>query len=380
MGLLFTRFPFESHFGGAEVQTLSLMQGLKERGHEVMFLGSCPTLLAECKQQAIGYWQLAIGNPPVTRWNAISFAWRQCSMRTRLTEAVQKLTANCQMPTAVFMLSLTEKLLLTDWAVSKGIKVCWVEHDRIGRWLTHNPWLPKLRTLSGLATTIVVSDLSRDLYLKLGWKPENIVSIPNGIDVEKFAPCDVLPLSVSKGQHDVFNVGCIARLTRDKGIDLLIEAVANLPNVTLTIVGSGREEKNIRTLANQVNRQTSKRVHMLSATDPATFYRTIDCLVLPSREHDPFGLVIAEAMAAGVPTIVTDTCGIAAHLRPDDALIVPAGDARALRNAIETLIRRPQLARAFAQHGPQIARERFSRSTMIDAYAALLEKPTNTLY
>src|SRR3989338_4926158 len=81
------------------------------------------------------------------------------------------------------MLSLTEKILLTPWALQQGIKVYWVEHDRIGHWLTWNPWLPILCKLSKNVTTFVVSEFSRKLYLNLGWPPEKTVAIPNGVNL-----------------------------------------------------------------------------------------------------------------------------------------------------------------------------------------------------
>jgi len=53
MNILFTRFSLESAYGGAEVQTLSLMKGLKEKGHEMIFLGSCPVLLEQTEKLKI---------------------------------------------------------------------------------------------------------------------------------------------------------------------------------------------------------------------------------------------------------------------------------------------------------------------------------------
>ena len=135
MKILFTRFPLESSRGGAENQTLWLMKGLIQRGHAVAFLGSCPALLAMCKEEGIPNTELNIGPPPVTKWSAISFFWRKKRMQQRLQEALSKF----ENVDAICMLSLSEKLLLTETANEKGIKVLWIEHDTIGRWLTKNP-------------------------------------------------------------------------------------------------------------------------------------------------------------------------------------------------------------------------------------------------
>src|SRR3990167_4898038 len=103
MYTLFTRFPLESHFGGAEVQTLSLMKGLRERGHEVSFLGSCPILFEESTKSQIPSTKLEIGPPPVTKWDAISFLWRQKQMQQLLMNHLQATPYKLQ---AMYMLSL----------------------------------------------------------------------------------------------------------------------------------------------------------------------------------------------------------------------------------------------------------------------------------
>ena len=371
MKILFTRFPLESAYGGAEVQTLSLMRGLIENGHEVSFLGSCPTLLSKCKELGIKNVELRIGKPPVTKWGVVNFSWRRVGMRRKLLREVSrcfetpldKLGAP-QHDVAIFMLSLTEKLLLTDWAVAQGMKVFWIEHDRLGRWLKKNPWLPKLKALSKKVTTIVVSDLSRDLYMELGWGAENIVSIPNGIDIEKFSAGKEHTVSKEK-----FRIGCIARITQDKGIHILLDAIVFHPTVHLTIIGKGRDEKKLRRVILQNNLQD--RVVILPKVNVTDFYKKIDALVLPSCDHDPFGLVIAEAMASGLPTICTDACGIARHLEKEESLITRSGDAWSLYCAIDEVMKREKWL-TLAKNGPIVAKNKFGLQRMIAEYEALL--------
>ena len=81
MNILFTRFPLESRYGGAEVQTLSLMNGLQEKGHTISFLGSCPTLLERCASISVPVQKLLIGPPPVSFKLALSFFWRKFSAK-----------------------------------------------------------------------------------------------------------------------------------------------------------------------------------------------------------------------------------------------------------------------------------------------------------
>lgn len=365
MQILFTRFPLESAHGGAEVQTLSLMEGLAARGHAVAFLGSCPVLLSLCRERGIPCVERHIGPPPVTKWGVLSFAWR----RRRMQENVQTAFDAFQHLDAVVMLSLSEKLLLTAHASSTGKKVVWLEHDRVGRWLRSNPWLAELRNLSALATTVTVSGLSREIYLEMGWAPERVVSIPNGIDLDRFAQVDIH--SSLSTDHSSLRIGCVARLSADKGVDVLIDAVTDVPQADLTIVGSGREEGFLKKLIEE--RGIPNRARILPRVeDLGAFYAGLDVLVLPSREHDPFGLVAAEAMALGIPVIVTDACGIARHVEVDrEALVVPAEDAPALADALRMMIN-AQTRQTLGEAGKRAAEERFSLKTMVDAYERLL--------
>ncbi|OGJ58392.1 hypothetical protein A2881_05815 [Candidatus Peribacteria bacterium RIFCSPHIGHO2_01_FULL_55_13] len=364
MRILFTRFPLESRFGGAEVQTLALMKGLRDLGHTVAFLGSCPILLKNNSEFGIRNSELHIGRPPVTKYDAVSFIWRQFSIKKKLHSAFRIPHFEFD---AVLMLSMTEKLLLTPLLHAQGIKVIWIEHDRVGRWLTWNPWLSKLRRLSAMATTIVVSDLSKKIYEDLGFK--NVIAIPNGIDATRLEPLNRKSEIVNQKS---FHIGTLSRLSYDKGIDVLIEAVKDLPDVSLTIVGTGPEKEKFE--AQMANRKWKMANHIIPHIDDlASFYHSLDVFVLPSREHDPFGLVAGEAMLMGVPTIVTDACGIAGYLTNEhDATIIPSGSIEELRNAILNLKNTPEKRALMGENGKTTAQELFSIDKMVERYDRIL--------
>jgi glycosyltransferase involved in cell wall biosynthesis len=365
--VLLIRNPLESAYGGAEVQSMALLQGLRARGHEVGFLGSCPTLQRLCTEAGIAVTVVDPGPPPVTPWLAVSFLWRQWRMRRVLTTAIDGLGA---VPDIVFLLALTEKLLLTGPLSARGVPVVWVEHDRLGRWLRQNPWLPRLRRLSRLATTVGVSELSRQLYLALGWPAERTLAIPNGIDVARFATVPDLQAS-----DEPLRVGCIARLSPEKGVDVLLQAVEKLPGVRVDLVGTGPQDAEIRAKVASLNLQRPPEAQITlqaPGLDVVSFYQQIDVLVLPARDHDPYGLVVAEAMAAGRAVIVTDACGIVSQLQSGlDALVVPAGDAKALEQAIFSLVD-PHRCLPMAQAARRTAQACCSTETMVTAYEALL--------
>ena len=362
MNILFTRFPLEAiPGGGAETQVESLATGLAERGHSVTFAGSCPALGSAFRSKNFPVVSLDVGPPPVSKTTIARFALRKRSMRA----ALERMLDDFSKLDVIVMLSLTEKLLLTDIAAKRGITVVWIEHDPVGRWLRKNPWRKLLLRVSALATTITVSELSRIEYLEMDWNPKKTVAIPNGISDRWFIE------KKGKGSsHGTLHLGYIGRLATEKGVDLLLRAIADVDHVTLDIVGNGPEKHMLKKQTQRLG--IEHRVRFLGRTDDvAHVYRVIDALVLPSRTNDPFGLVVAEAMAMGVPCLVTDACGIAAHLDAQrDVIVVRGDDVDALVGGIQTLQDAEKRA-ILSKNGAKAARQQFKVSTMVDRYETL---------
>jgi glycosyltransferase involved in cell wall biosynthesis len=380
MNILFTRFPLVSALhGGAENQTMALMEGLRAKGHEVRFLGSCEALLQRTKEIGIKNQELRIGKPPVIKWSAVSFLWRKNTMRRQLIREVELIAGRSPL-TAIVMLSLTEKLLLTEWAAQRNIKVFWLEHDRIGPWLRWNPWLPALKRASKYATIICVSELSRKKYIEMGFESERVVAIPNGVQQPETRNLSAAhyPLPATHSRRKNPALVCISRLSPEKGVGILIQSIADLPQIDLVIVGSGPEEGYLRQLIDEDTRRLgvgTPRIHIIrDVPNLESVYASADALILPSSDHDPFGLVAAEAMMRGIPVIVTDSCGIAGYLQnADDALIAEAGSVSSLAGAIQSL-EDPQLRERIGSTGQKTALQTFSLDRMVAKYEELIEQ------
>ena len=371
MKILFTRFPYESTHGGAEVQTISLMTEFKKRGHNVAFLGSCPTLLVMCEQFNIPSLSLKIGRPPVSKWTLITFFFRKRKMKKKLEKSFHHFFQHGL--EAVCMMSLSEKLLLTPYAIKAGMKVIWIEHDSIGKWLTLNPFLRRLVKLSKNVKTICVSELSRSKYIKLGWDPKTVIAIPNGIDPTRFEKGK--KQSAKKvNESKPIQIGAVARLDHEKGLDILIKSMEELPNAELTIVGVGDQEKYLQSLIKKVG--ISDRASIIRRIGKlGDFYESIDIFVLPSRSHDPFGLVAAEALCVGTPVVVTDACGIASELKQGkNALIVKAGSEKELKSSISALTDNKKTRLSIGKEGKKKALKDFTIKSMVDNYESLLLK------
>ena len=370
MKILFTRFPFESAHGGAEAQTISLMKELQKRGHKVAFMGSCPTILVMCDQFNILSLELDIGKPPVSKWQTLRFLFKQKAMKKQLANGFQKFYEHGL--EVLYMISLTEKLLLTPIDKKAGIKVIWIEHDSVGRWLRWNPFLSRLRKLSKEVITVPVSKLSKQKYVELGWEPDSVVAIPNGIEVQRFTHSSNQEPR-TKNQEPT-KIGAVARLNYEKGLDILIGSIADIPNVELAIVGVGSQETALQQLIAQ--NDLASRVQITNRLGSlAEFYEGLDIFVLPSRTHDPFGLVAAEAMCTGTPVIVTDACGIAEELESGkDALIVEAGSVQMLQKAIQALVENPKKREEIGKAGKKTATQEFTVERMVDKYEKVLSK------
>lgn len=103
-------------------------------------------------------------------------------------------------------------------------------------------------------------------------------------------------------------IGFIGKEWRRKGLDILVKSVARLRQIDskIQLVVAGCEPEMVEHLF----REWSDGYQLLGWVSPESVFREIDLLVLPSRS-EPFGMVAAEANAAGLPVIVSDCCGIA---------------------------------------------------------------------
>lgn len=135
---------------------------------------------------------------------------------------------------------------------------------------------------------------------------------------------------------DALIVLSVGRIAVGKGIEHLLSAARALPEVHVVIAGPDNADGTLdRIRAAQAEPGMTGRVHVLPPSDadrPFRLYSEADVFVLPS-EGESFGMVAAEAAACGVPTIVTDRCGVSELFAKGGALVIPYGE-RWLRDAI----------------------------------------------
>ncbi|MGQ9549743.1 MAG: glycosyltransferase [Roseiflexus sp.] len=187
--------------------------------------------------------------------------------------------------------------------------------------------------------------------------------VPLGIDVRRFTPGD-------RQAHDGLRLLFVGRLRYYKGLHFLIEALQQIEGAELWIAGSGPERMRLERQVTDAGLQ--KRVHFLGDVadeDLPGLYRQADVFVLPSHlRAEAFGIVLAEALASGVPCISTSlgTGTDFVNMHNETGLVVPPGDVMALAQAIRRLLDDPALRERFSAAGVRRARELFSRETMVD--------------
>ncbi len=246
-----------------------------------------------------------------------------------------------------------------------GIRVVAVEHlprpiSRLRRRL-----LTRFAVRRLAAHVAVGQRAAREVARFIGISPTSMRTIPNGVPDVRLEP---LPRV-----HDGFVIGSVGRLHAQKGYDVLLRALAQLPGVTLVLTGDGEEREHLVELAEQLG--VSERVALLGWRDDARRQLTaFDVFVLPSR-FEGLPLVIIEAMLAELPVVATDV-GSVSELVDDGStgILVPPEDGEALAGAIGALLADPARRRAMGRRGRERALESFTAGAMAAGYTSLYEE------
>jgi phosphatidylinositol alpha-mannosyltransferase len=161
------------------------------------------------------------------------------------------------------------------------------------------------------------------------------VEIPNGVDVRFFADAAPLPGYPRAGGA----VGFVGRFDEPrKGMSALVEAVRRLaphyPDLRLLVAGRG-DAVSLRAACPQ-----AEVLGEVSDATKAALLRSVDIMCAPNTGGESFGIVLAEAMAAGAPIVASDLDAFRRVLGPS-ALFAPPGDPAALAAALSSMLDDP---------------------------------------
>jgi len=347
-------------FGGPVPVIRRLAGGLVERGHVVdVFASSLSSL------EAAGSWRTRVepldgasvhylATPLRFRWMGFTLSLPLHLARTPRADIAHVFGFRDPIGTAV-----------AAWCRAQGIPYVFEGLGMV------TPKLRKLRlkrlldatalrgVLSGASLLVAASELERREYLVAGMPEERTVVRPNGFPEPLSGPRSGALhklLGLDLDTPVVLNVG---RVARGKGLELLVRAAVGLNGAHVALVGpDGGHGMTRELLALRERLGLSDRVHLLGPLEPTDLpdvYADADIFALPSS-HENFGMVAAEAAAAGTPVIVTNRCGIAERLASRGAIVVPY-DENALRAAILRLLEDAELRRRLGEGARAVAAE-----------------------
>ncbi|MFA6475415.1 MAG: glycosyltransferase family 4 protein [Patescibacteria group bacterium] len=367
--ILILKFPYSSTFGGGEKHTLTLVERLSAN-HKFFLASTCTVLLSEFSKRDWHYRRIWAGTEPVTPLALLSFFFTWPFITANLVRWLVYYKFQHHI-SVIFCLSLTEKILLTPFARLLGIKVIWMEHLQIERWLKQNPLRLIYVLWSHLATIVTVVEAVKDQLQQLGVPTQHIQVIYNSVNVKDFTPS---PSAVQNIQN-IFRVLFIGRLAREKGINDLIQAIkivqAQIPQVHLTIVGEGDIKDQLTSLVHQLD--LNKQIDLVGfRNDIPAVLQNCDVLVLPSIRRETFGIVLIEALATVKPVIATTTGGMTEIIDRYGWLVPPHRPA-AIAEALYDVYNNYELAVHKASNGRIRVLELFQEHRMIEDYDTLFK-------
>ena len=224
------------------------------------------------------------------------------------------------------------------------------------------------------ARVIAVSEAVANTLQAVGLSYQKIAVVPNGVDLSRFEhPESSGPFRAANGfSADDRILLAVGRLAPEKGFDVLIEAFASfqarVPNVCLVIAGDGPDGPHLKAQAEALG----ERVRFVGYTaDTVPLYRAADIIVAPSRQEGQ-GIVPLEAMAAGRPVVASRVGGLVETIvEGRTGLLVPADDASALANALESLLNDPAKRVAMGAAGRERVRQDYALQTQIQKIEAI---------
>lgn len=202
---------------------------------------------------------------------------------------------------------------------------------------------------------IAVSQRVKQELIDIGVAAAKIQVIFNGVDPQEFVPGSSNRNALGLPEHVPLAVfaGDI-RLNR-KNLDTVLQALVEVPNLHLAVIGALKGSPYPQ-LTTQL--RLDDRVHFLGyRRDLAKIMQAADLFVFPSR-YEPFGMVVLEAMATGLPVVTAATTGAAELITPETGIVLAdPDDIQGLTNALNWLTNHPEERQQMGQAARQAAEQ-----------------------
>lgn len=250
-----------------------------------------------------------------------------------------------------------DAVLIPGWAYA-SYPLAWITARmlRIPVWLrSDNPWSQErlksgpLQALKGwflrhiafpsVSSFLVVGNENADWYRNLGVPESRIIPAPHAVDTKHFSLANAERVGACKAIRDKYGIpqdAClflfVGKLIEKKRPMDVLDAMDGLGGCHLLFVGEGALKPALGSAA----QKAKGRIHFAGFVDQQelpSYYAAADVLVLPSGMGETWGLVVNEAMAAGLAVLVSDLCGCAPDLVSEgvNGFRFPCADAPVLR-------------------------------------------------
>lgn len=264
-----------------------------------------------------------------------------------------------------------------------GVPVIWHVRDHINTGYLPAFAVRVFRFLAARLPTFVVTNSQSTLdELQLGRAHRHTAIIPSGLrlrssvvhdglapEAQARSEADEEAQSPARPRHEPIRFGLVGRIARWKGQHIFIEAAARLlatgARAEFWIIGSPLfgEEAYEKELLEQVEKAglTSTVLFQGFQQDVQAAFQQLDVVVHASITPEPFGQVVIEGMAEGLPVIATDGGGVREIVNHGkNGLLVPMGDAAAMAQAMESLLNDPEEAARLGSAGYRWVRRHFT--------------------
>jgi rhamnosyl/mannosyltransferase len=377
MKILLVNKAYYPHLGGIETVVRQLAEGMQRRGHEVTILcfgdRDFTERISNVEVRRIRP-MMHIGSAPIGFHYAVEFF--------RLSKWADVI--NLHSPNPMGELAL----LLSPLFPGKKI-ICAYHGDAQRPRFLLSAYDFIMRRFFRRSNVIVVSNpplLESSRLLKEGSFREKTRIIPYGVRTENYfehQTSDIkearrLLASLPTASYKVMYAG---RMVYYKGLKVLLEAFRTIKekrhSISAFLVGSGIEENNVRDF---ITDNALENDMLIIPHQSESVYRALfslaDCFVLPStHQTEAFGIVLAEAMASGLPIISTElgTGTSWVNLNGETGIVVPPGDSIALAEAIVYLANNDVERKAMATESLARAKCYFEECTMLEAYDEMFQ-------
>ena len=349
-------------FGGAEKCCVQLASGLdRKRWHAEVCCLSEPGVLAERLSGAGIQVHSLRAN---TVWSAPRAVWKLAMLMRRFRPAI--------VHTFLFHANIIGRLAARLADVPRVLSSIRVAERRYQYHLILENLTCRLSQKIVCVSHAVARFTYRNSHVPGSW----LVVIPNGIDARSDHSTVALNRSSLGLSPDSIVALYVGRLDPQKGVDVLLRALAiarnRCDNLHLLVAGSGPDRESLTALARQLG--LASHVHFLGwREDVPALMRAADLFVMPSRWEGMPNAVL-EAMSMGLPVIATRAEGSAELVRDGETgRLVAIDDESGLASAIVESACNAGLRALWGERGQAVARDEYSLGTMIARYEQLFE-------